>query len=188
MIDFEASKAKEILSSGGTILYPTDTIWGIGCDATNPLAVQRIYEIKNRSDTKSMLTLVSGLEMLKAYLDFVPGEAINFIRTATKPTTIIYPGARNLAPNLLAEDGSVGIRIISDSFCQKLLDLFGRPIVSTSANISGSESPGNFSEIAPIILEEVDHVVNLRQDETGRAASSTILKINKEGKLTVIRP
>jgi len=126
MIDTEVRKAKEILSSGGIILYPTDTIWGIGCDATNPDAVQRIYGIKQRSDSKSMLILVPGTEMLSRYLESIPDKAVEIIKTATKPTTIIYPGARNLAPNLVAEDGSIGIRVTSDPFCMKLTALLAK--------------------------------------------------------------
>ncbi len=188
MIDREVEKAKEVLSSGGIILYPTDTIWGLGCDATLPDAVRRIYEIKKRSDSKSMLLLVSGVEMLEHYLEKVPPMAVDLINSSTSPTTIIYPGARNLAPNLLAEDGSVGIRITSDPFCQNLISLFGRPIVSTSANISGEAAPGIFKDITESIKEKVDHVVRLRQQEKKAASSSRILKIEKEGKLTVIRP
>ncbi len=188
MIDSEVTRAEEIISSGGIILYPTDTIWGIGCDATNSNAVQRIYEIKQRSDSKSMLVLVSGLEMLSAYLESIPEKALEIIASATLPTTIIYPGACNLAPNLLAEDGSVGIRITSDPFCIKLTALFGLPIVSTSANISGRPSPGFFGEIDPVIRKQVDYVVRLRQDEVTPASASTILKLDKKGIITVIRP
>lgn len=188
MIDKEVAKAKEVLDSGGIILYPTDTIWGLGCDATKPDAVRHIYEIKKRSDSKSMLILVSGLEMLKLYLEKIPPMAMDLIKSSTSPTTIIYPDAKNLAPNLIAEDGSVGIRITSDPFCLKLLDIFGRPIVSTSANISGEAAPGIFKDISASIKEEADYVVRLRQQEKKEAASSRILKIEKEGKLTVIRP
>ncbi len=188
MIDSEVIKAKEIISSGGIILYPTDTIWGIGCDATNPKAVQRIYEIKQRSDSKSMLVLVSGPEMLNRYLAGVPEKALWILSTTSKPTTIIYPEARNLAPNLVAEDGSVGIRITTDPFCRKLLELFGGAIVSTSANHSGNPAPAFFREIDIAIRKQVDYVVRLRQKETTAATASTILKLDKKGNLTVIRP
>lgn len=188
MIDSEIKAAARIILSGGVLLYPTDTIWGIGCDARDEKAVQRIYEIKQRSDSKSMLVLVSGIKMLKSYVKFIPDEALNIIKAAKKPTTIIYPGAKSLAPNLLAADGSVGIRITSDEFCNKLIEKTGRPIVSTSANISGSASPGFFRAIDSRIIARVDHVVGLRQDESESASSSTIIKIEKEGKLTVLRP
>ncbi len=188
MIDSEVIKAKEVISSGGTILYPTDTIWGIGCDATNPEAVQRIYEIKQRSDSKSMLVLVSGPEMLKRYLDDLPGKALEILLSTSKPTTIIYPAARNLAQNLIAADGSAGIRITSDPFCRKLLELFGGAIVSTSANRSGNPAPSFFREIDSAIQKQVDYVVRLRQEETTAASASTILKLDRKGNLTVIRP
>lgn len=187
MIDTEVRKAKEILSSGGIILYPTDTIWGIGCDATNPDAVQRIYEIKQRSDSKSMLVLVPGTEMLSRYLESVPEKAVEIIKTANKPTTIIYPGARNLAPNLVAEDGSIGIRVTSDPFCRELTRQTGFPIVSTSANISGETSPALFSEIKPGILKQVNHVVTWRKNETKPTKPSAIIKIEDDGTLNTLR-
>ena len=136
MID-EVRKAGITILEGGIILYPTDTIWGIGCDATNPDAVQKVYQLKQRSDHKSMLVLMNGISMLSRYLDRIPESAKEIIASAVKPTTIIYPGAKNFAPNLLAEDGSIGIRITSDPFCQQLIELTDKPIVSTSANISG---------------------------------------------------
>jgi L-threonylcarbamoyladenylate synthase len=188
MIDAEAKKAAEIVRSGGIILYPTDTIWGIGCDASSANAVQRIYEIKQRSDSKSMLVLADGLEMLSTYLEQVPEEALEIIRTAIKPTTIIYPGAIRLAPNLLAEDGSVGIRISSDEFCQKLIKETGFPIVSTSANISGNPAPVFFGAIESEIRQKVDYVVNWRQDENTPSAPSAIIKLDENGRSTVLRP
>lgn len=188
MIDRELKSAWEIVTSGGTILYPTDTIWGIGCDATKPDAVKRIYEIKKRSDSKSMLVLMSGLEMLKQYVEQVPDEALQLIRSAKKPTTIIYPGARNLSPNLLAEDGSVGIRITSDEFCSKLLKKTGFPIVSTSANTSGNPAPSFFGEIEADLLQKVDHVVNWRQDEQSPSNPSSIIKLEKDGRALILRP
>lgn len=187
MIKTEVRKAIDTLSAGGVILYPTDTIWGLGCDATNPTAVRRIYEIKQRSDSKSMLVLMPGVEMLGSFMDVVPAKALEVISTAATPTTIVYPGVRNMASNLLAEDGSVGIRITSDPFCKELTELFGKPIVSTSANISGTASPGFYGEIDPAIISQVAHVVGLRQDETSPASASTILKLDKQGGLTIIR-
>jgi len=184
----EVRKTSQLIVSGNLILYPTDTIWGIGCDATNQDAVQRIFRIKQRGDHKSMLVLVNGTSMLKDYLETIPERAINLLEHATKPTTIIYPGARNLAAGLIAEDGSVGIRITTDPFCRQLLERTGKPIVSTSANISGEHSPAMFSQIKPGILESVDYVVEWRQDDTTAALPSSIIKIEPGGKITVIRP
>lgn len=188
MIDSEARKASKVVLSGGIILYPTDTIWGMGCDATNEKAVQRVYDLKQRDDSKSMLVLVNGTQMLKQYLNAFPPKAQELIASAKKPTTIIYPGARKLAGNLLAEDGSVGIRITSDPFCQQLLAFTGKPIVSTSANYSGDPSPSLFNEIHPEILHRVDHVVNWRQDEKDPSQSSAIIKLEEGGGISIIRP
>jgi len=188
MIDAEVKKAAQVILTGGIILYPTDTIRGIGCDARNPEAVQRIYNIKQRTDSKSMLLLVAGSKMLNGYLKEVPETALELIGAAQKPTTIIYPGAINLAPNLLAEDGSVGIRISSDDFCNKLIQETGFPIVSTSANISGNPAPASFSTIEPELLQRVDHVVNWRQNENTPSVPSTIIKLDENGRSTVLRP
>lgn len=184
----EIGIAVDHLNRGHVILYPTDTIWGIGCDATNSQAVQRIYEIKQRSDRKSMLVLISEPEMLNLYLKRVPERALEIIRSTTKPTTIIYPGAIRLASNLLAKDGSIGIRITSDPFCRMLIESTGLPIVSTSANISGNPSPDAFRDIESGILEKVDHVVNWRQDEIAPSGHSTIIRLDDRGRSTIIRP
>ena len=188
MIEKEVHKAAAILQSGGTILYPTDTIWGIGCDAGKTECVQDIYRIKQRADFKSMLVLVDGIPMLENYLEAIPDLALKILDKASKPTTIIYPGARNLAPNLLAPDGSIGIRITSDPFCKELIRHTNFPIVSTSANISGEPSPAFFHEISRTIREQVDHVVRWRQDETSPSAPSSIIKLEKDGTFTTIRP
>ena len=188
MIDTEVRKASEVILSGGLILYPTDTIWGIGCDATDREAVQRIYELKKRDDSKSMLVLVNGIAMLKEYLEEIPPQAKELISSAKKPTTIIYPGARGLADNLLAEDGSVGIRISSDLFCQELIASTAVPIVSTSANFSGEPSPSLFREIDKRLHAEVDHVVSYRQEETEAATPSSIIKIDTGGGVHILRP
>ncbi len=184
----EVRKAGDHIKNGRIILYPTDTIWGIGCDATDPRAVQKVYNIKQRSDRKSMLVLMDGPIMLSRYLNNVPEAALEIIDSAAKPTTIIYHGARNLAQNLLAEDGSIGIRITSDPFCRQLIERTGKPIVSTSANISGKPSPSLFSEIEPQLLKLIDYVVNWRQEETSPTNPSTILKLDEHGEITVIRP
>jgi L-threonylcarbamoyladenylate synthase len=187
MIETEVKKAGAILQSGGTILYPTDTIWGIGCDATRQESVQNIYRIKQRADSKSMLVLVDGITMLEDYIESIPLQAKELIEKAEKPTTIIYPGARNLAANLLAPDGSIGIRITSDPFCSLLIEFTGLPLVSTSANISGEQAPAVFQKIDSSIREQVDYVVNWRQDESGASSPSAIIKLEKDGSITTIR-
>ena len=168
------------MSEGGVILYPTDTIWGIGCDATNEEAVRRVYEIKRRSDSKAMLVLVDSLVKVDFYVQDVPEVAWDLIELADKPLTIIYSGARNLAPNLLAEDGSVGIRVTSEAFSKRLCQQFRKAIVSTSANVSGQPSPGN-------IKSAVDYIVGYRQEETGRPKPSSIIKLGKGGVIKIIR-
>jgi len=188
MINTELKKTGSILQSGGIILYPTDTIWGIGCDATRPASVQNIYRIKQRDDRKSMLVLVDGIAMLEKYIEKIPPSALDIIRKAVKATTIIYPGARNLADNIIASDGSIGIRITSDPFCKQLIETTGKPIVSTSANISGEESPLVFQDIKTEIHEAVDYVVQWRQDETVPASPSAILKLESDGTITTLRP
>jgi L-threonylcarbamoyladenylate synthase len=187
MIENEVKRAGVILQSGGIILYPTDTIWGIGCDARRPESVRNIYRIKQRADFKSMLALVDGITMLERYIKHLPHQALHILEKATKPTTIIYPGALDLAKNLLAPDGSIGIRITSDPFCRKLLEFTGFPIVSTSANISGDPSPALYNEIKTSILEQVDYVVDWRQNETSSSTPSSILKLEEDGTITTIR-
>jgi L-threonylcarbamoyladenylate synthase len=187
MINRELKKTGAILQSGGIILYPTDTIWGIGCDATRPDSVQNIYRIKQRDDRKSMLVLVDGIDMLEQYIDRVPASAIEIIRKSVKATTIIYPGARNLANNLIASDGSIGIRITTDAFCKQLIKTAGIPIVSTSANTSGKSSPSIYQEIDSDILDQVDYVVKWRQDETVPSGPSAILKLETDGSITTLR-
>ncbi|MEN8230808.1 MAG: L-threonylcarbamoyladenylate synthase [Bacteroidota bacterium] len=187
MVD-EVKKAAEVIRSGGVLLYPTDTIWGIGCDASNPQAVERIYQIKQRSDSKSMLVLMNDLSMLEEYVERVPEQALEILKLAKKPTTIIYPEGRHLAPNLLAEDGSIGIRITSDPFCKKLIETTGKPIVSTSANFSGEPPPDVYSKIEPGIKEAVDLVVNWKQDANNPSIPSAILRLNSNGTIKVLRP
>jgi L-threonylcarbamoyladenylate synthase len=187
MMDNEVRKAGAILKSGGTILYPTDTIWGIGCDATRQESVQNIYHIKQRADSKSMLVLVSGIAMLEEYIDRIPAQALELIEKAEKPSTIIYPGARKLASNLMAADGSIGIRITSDPFCKKLIEFTGLPIVSTSANISGKKAPSSFHKIETPLKQKVDYIVNWRQDERTASSPSAIIKLEKDGSITTLR-
>ena len=183
----EIKKACQVMSEGGVILYPTDTIWGIGCDATNEEAVRRVYAIKQRVDSKAMLVLVDSQAKIDFYVKEVPPIAWDILDMADKPLTIIYDGARNLAQNLLAEDGSVGIRITAEEISKQLCFRFRKAIVSTSANISGQPSPANFSEISEEIKSQVDYIVNYRQNEKGKPKPSGILKLGQGGLVKVIR-
>ena len=175
------------MQEGGVILYPTDTIWGLGCDATNPDAVRRVYEIKKRADSKAMLVLVDSSVKVDFYVQDVPEVAWDLIELADKPLTIIYSGARNLAPNLFAEDGSVGIRVTSEDFSRRLCQQFRKAIVSTSANISGQPWPANFSEISDDVKSQVDYIVGFRQDDISRPKPSSIIKLDKGGVIKIIR-
>lgn len=175
------------MKEGGVILYPTDTVWGLGCDATNPDAVRRVYEIKQRADSKAMLVLVDSSVKVDFYVADVPEVAWDLIDLADKPLTIIYSGARNLAENLLAEDGSVGIRVTSEDFSRRLCQQFRKAIVSTSANVSGQPGAANFSEISEEIKEAVDYIVNYRQDDRSRPKPSSIIKLDKGGVIKIIR-
>lgn len=175
------------MREGGVILYPTDTIWGIGCDATNEDAVRRVYEIKQRQDSKAMLVLVDSSVKVDFYVRDVPEVAWDLIDLADKPLTIIYSGARNLAANLLAEDGSVGIRVTNEDFSKRLCQQFRKAIVSTSANISGQPSPKNFSEISEEIKSAVDYIVGYRQEEMSNPKPSSIIKLDKGGVIKIIR-
>lgn len=175
------------MRKGGVILYPTDTIWGIGCDATNEDAVRRVYEIKQRQDSKAMLVLVDSSVKVDFYVRDVPEVAWDLIDLADKPLTIIYSGARNLAANLLAEDGSVGIRVTNEDFSKRLCQQFRKAIVSTSANISGQPSPKNFSEISEEVKSAVDYIVGYRQEEISNPKPSSIIKLDKGGVIKIIR-
>ena len=175
------------MNEGGVILYPTDTIWGIGCDATNEEAVRRVYQIKQRSDSKAMLVLVDSPVKVDFYVQDVPEVAWDLLEVADKPLTIIYSGARNLASNLIAEDGSVGIRVTNEEFSKRLCQQFRKAIVSTSANISGQPSPANYSEITEELKSMVDYVVGYRQEEMGHPKPSSIIKLDKGGVIKIIR-
>ena len=183
----EIKKAQDILYKGGVILYPTDTIWGIGCDATNEAAVRRVFEIKKRTDSKALLVLIDSPVKLDFYIQEVPEVAWDLVELAEDPLTIIYPGARNLAPNLLAEDGSVGIRVTKESFSSQLCARFRKAIVSTSANVSGEPSPRFFEEISPEIIAAVDYVVNYRRTDRTPAKASSIIRLGMGGKVEIIR-
>lgn len=187
--DFSADlkKALEVLRKGGVILYPTDTVWGIGCDATNVAAVKRIYEIKKREDSKSMLVLMENPNLLSSYIDEVPDIARDLIEVTDRPLTIIYSGAKNLASNLIAPDGSIGIRITTEDFTRQLIERFRKPVVSTSANLSGQKTPQHFPEISEEIKNSVDYVVQYRQDDFSKASPSSIIKVGKGGQIEIIR-
>lgn len=183
----EIKQAIEVLNRGGVILYPTDTIWGIGCDATNAEAVKRVYEIKRRTDSKAMLVLIDSPAKLNYYVKDVPPIAWDLMELTTKPLTIIYDGARNLAENLIAEDGSVGIRVTDEDFSRQLCFRFRKAIVSTSANISGEPAPKNFVDISDDIKRQVDYIVGYRQKEKGTGKASSIIKLGIGGQVKVIR-
>lgn len=180
--------ALDVLRRGGIILYPTDTVWGIGCDATNADAVARIYALKQRTDSKSMLVLVDSLASLEHTVREVPPLAYDMIELAIKPITIIYDDGVGLAPNLLAEDGSIGVRVSREAFSRDLAKALRRPLVSTSANISGSPTPASFANIAPEIIAGVDYVVGYRQADTTPAEPSQIIRLKNNGIVQVIRP
>jgi L-threonylcarbamoyladenylate synthase len=183
----DLKKSCDVLHQGGIIVYPTDTIWGIGCDATNAEAVGRVYALKQRTDHKAMLVLIDSPSKLNGYMSQVPDIAWELIEVSDKPLTVIYPNAKNLASNLLGEDGSVGIRITNEHFSHELCKLFRKPLVSTSANISGLPSPRLFGEIAEAVKNGVDYVVRYRQDETTGANPSSIIKLNEDGCIKIIR-
>lgn len=183
----DIQQAIEVLKKGGIILYPTDTVWGIGCDATNAEAVARIYQLKKREDSKSMLVLLENPNRLNSYIEEVPEVAWELVDVANKPLTIVYPGAKNLAKNLIAGDGSIGIRISGEEFTQQLIQRFRKPIVSTSANISGEPSPAFFDEISQEIIDGVDYVVQYRQDDRTPITPSSVIKLGVGGEIQILR-
>jgi L-threonylcarbamoyladenylate synthase len=188
MEDFKKAlrEAEEVLANGGVILYPTDTVWGLGCDATNSKAVEKIYKIKNRADSKSLICLVSDVAMLERHIEEVPEPAYDIIDFSEKPTTIIYDAPKGVAASVIADDNSLGIRVAKDKFCKYLITNFKKPIVSTSANISGAPTPKQFEEIDAKILSAVDYIVPL-QPEFNQGAASTIIKIKNNGEVRIIR-
>ena len=193
----QIQKAIEVLRSGGVILYPTDTVWGIGCDATDPEAVAKVYAIKNREDSKSLVLLASDIDMVCRYVKEIPEMAVQLVEVNDKPMTIIYPGAvvgnaeekspHCLACNAVAEDGTVGIRIPMMDFCQQLVSRFGRPIVSTSANISGEATPKKFAEISEQIKSAVDYIVEPSLERGATGKSSSIIKVGLDYSIEIIR-
>ena len=183
----DIKKALEVLKQGGIILYPTDTIWGIGCDATNEEAVEKIYAIKQRDKNQSMLILLDNPGKLQAYIQDVPDIAWDLFDLADKPLTIIFDNAKNLAPNLINSDGTIGIRVSIEDISRQLCMRFRNPIVSTSANITGQPAPQNFNEIDPEIINLVDYVVEYRQDELYKQTPSSIIKLGSGGEINIIR-
>lgn len=183
----EINAAIEVLKSGGIILYPTDTVWGIGCDATDPEAVAKVYALKQRADSKSLITLVSDMDMIGKYVKVIPEVAINLVEVNDKPMTIVYPGAVNLAPNVIAEDGSAAIRIPMSEFCRELVRRFRKPVVSTSANISGEPAPAFYEEIPLDIINAVDWVADPYLEEGATGKASQIIKVGLHGEIEIIR-
>jgi L-threonylcarbamoyladenylate synthase len=187
MLRDEVAKAFKILQEGGTILYPTDTIWGIGCDATNTEAVQKIYQLKQRDEAKSMIILLDTENKLESYVSEVNPLAYDLIEYAENPLTLVMPGAKNISPALIAADGSIAIRVTSNQFCQQLIQRLRKPLVSTSANISGKPSPQYFSQIDQEIIDGVDYVVDIDQHSKEIKNPSTIMKLAPDGRFEFIR-
>ena len=187
LIENDIEACLPVLHNGGLILYPTDTVWGIGCDATNEKAVADIYALKNRNEEKSMIILLADEKDILKYTDQQFPSVFDYVKGAHRPVTVIYSKAINLAPNLVNADGSIGIRVVKDEFCKRLIKAFGKAIVSTSSNISGYPAPGVFSDIDIKIKEGVDYIVQYRQDETEPSIPSTVIKLNADGSYTIIR-
>ena len=185
-LNHEVHKAYEIIKEGGIILYPTDTVWGIGCDATNPTAVAKIYKLKKRAETQSMIVLMNGEKMTYTVFKDIPEVAWQIIDLSENPTTLVLDKPRNIAANLIAPDQTLGIRIVKDPFCFKLLEKMKKPLVSTSANISGQPTPKSFKEISPEIIKGVDYVVNLHHDKIA-GKPSTIIKLTSDSQVKIIR-
>jgi len=186
LVKIEIQNSIEVLKSKQVLLYPTDTVWGIGCDATCEEAVNTIFKIKQRSESKSLIILVDGIKMLLQYIPSISKEVLNLLALTKKPTTIIYNNPVGLAKNVVASDNTVAIRIPQNEFCKQLISKFEKPIVSTSANVSGDKTPKSFKEISLAILDSVDYVVNLQREEESDK-SSTILKIAENGEIIVLR-
>jgi L-threonylcarbamoyladenylate synthase len=186
--DVDIQPSLTVLHSGGLILYPTDTIWGIGCDATNPEAVIKVYELKQRAETKSLIVLMTDQRDILKYTSQPDLRVFDFLKTVQRPTTVIYEGAVGLAPNLINADGTIAIRLTEDPFCRHLVKRFRKPIVSTSANLSGESAPAFFHDIGDKIKAGVDYIVHHRRDDTTPHEPSAIIKWNPDGTVTVIRP
>lgn len=183
----EVAAAVQVLRAGGVILYPTDTVWGLGCDAANAEAVDKIYRLKQSDNKKSMLVLCASADMVVRYVDRAPGIAFEVMELATKPLTLILPGAVGVAPNLIPDEGTLGVRVPDHEFCRQLLRAFGRPVVSTSANISGHEAPVGLHEVARELVEGVDFVVNPRFEGKPTRRASSIIAFGEGGEVKIIR-
>ena len=184
----DINNAVAALRRGGVILYPTDTVWGIGCDATDPTAVRRVFEIKRRADSKALITLVADVADIGRYSAVSPSTVLAIIGRSERPTTVVYPGGCGLAPELLAEDGSVGMRVTGELVSASICRAFGKPLVSTSANISGQPATGIYCEISKEIIDAVDYVVEARRDDCSRSIPSRVIKINADGSVITLRP
>jgi L-threonylcarbamoyladenylate synthase len=186
--DNDIDQCLTVLHNGGLILYPTDTIWGIGCDATNEAAVEKIFQLKQRPGTKSMIVLLADEKDILRYVTQPDLQVFDYLRGVKKPTTVVYEGAVGLAGNLIAADGTVGIRMVNDTFCRHLIKRFRKPIVSTSANLSSHPAPANFGEVDAVIKNGVDYTVQHRQQDMAPAVPSAVIKWNSDGSLIIIRP
>lgn len=186
-LEHDISNSLETLKRGGVLLYPTDTIWGLGCDSENPSAVEKIFMIKKRHESKSLIVLVNNIEMLSEYVNEIPPAALDIIEHSRRPLTVVYYNSRNFTPGLLSKDGSIGIRVTRDEFCCELIRRFGKPVVSTSANISGKPTPANFSEIEKEIIRSADYVAEYRREESKKHKASRVIKVEPDGSITVIR-
>ena len=187
LFEFDIARCLETLKAGRLILYPTDTIWGIGCDATNEEAVKKVFAVKQRDASKSMIVLVADINDIGNYAKPPSPEITSMIESSQRPLTIVFPGAKILADDLIAEDGSIAIRVVKDDFCAALIRAFGKPIVSTSANISGDPAPANFRAVSSEVSDAVDHIVQYRQDEESPSVASRIIKWTETEELIVIR-
>ncbi len=186
-IEKEINNSLKVLREGGLLLYPTDTVWGIGCDATNEEAVKKVFELKKRSEAKSLITLASSVEMIEQYVAQVPPMAYELIEVNDAPMTIIYPEVEGLASNVIAEDGTAGIRVPLNDFCLRLIRKFGKPVVSTSANVSNGPTPKTFKEITETIVKGVDYCVDPSIDSSSTHKASQIIKLGLDGTVKIIR-
>ncbi|MBR6492273.1 MAG: threonylcarbamoyl-AMP synthase [Bacteroidales bacterium] len=187
IFDEQVAKTVEFLKNGKTILYPTDTIWGLGCDATDANAVNQIYKIKMRPPQKSMIILIDVVDRLFDYVTNVPPMAVDLVNIVRKPLSVIYPNAKNLPKNVVAADGSIAIRMVKTDFCKEVIRIFGKPIVSTSANITGNPTPMHFSEISQTIIKSVDFVVDKAMETSIEPKASTIARFKEDGEFEIIR-